>query len=76
VEHEERLEERVQEIRGDADRADQQGDEMEQRGDELEKKVENVRDEFQRKQRAEDVPGAQEPNPRVDDDDSAADDES
>jgi len=63
VEHEERLEERVREIRGDADRAENQGDEMEQRGDDLEKQVDNVREEFQRKQQSEEVPGAQEPDP-------------
>lgn len=66
VEHEERLEERVQEIRSDADRAENQGDQMEQRRDELDQQVGNVREEFKRKQQSEDVPGAQEPAPEAD----------
>jgi hypothetical protein len=35
---------------------------MEQRSDELGKKVDNVREEFRRKQQADDVPGAQAPD--------------
>jgi TolA-binding protein len=62
VEHVERQEEREQELRAVADQLDERGDQMEERGDELGRKVENVREEFRRKQQAEDVPGAQEPN--------------
>ena len=61
VVHVERQEEREHELRADADKLEQEGDDMQQRSDELEKQVENVREEFQRKQRSDDVPGAQEP---------------
>jgi hypothetical protein len=62
VEHVERQEEREQELRDDADRLEQQGDEMQQRGEELEGQIGDVREEFERKQQSEDVPGALEPD--------------
>jgi hypothetical protein len=62
VEHVERQEEREQELRDDANQLEQEGDRMEGRSDDLGKKVENVREEFRRRQQSEDVPGAQEPD--------------
>jgi hypothetical protein len=62
VEHVERQDEREREVRAVADQLEERGDEMGERSDELEHQVENVREEFRRKQQSEDVPGAQEPN--------------
>lgn len=61
VEHEERQEEREQEIKGDADELERQGDELEERGDELEKRVERVREEFEDRKRSGDLPGGESP---------------
>lgn len=60
VEHLERQEERENEIKSDVDDLEQGGDELERRGEELDQKIGETRDEFENKQRAEDVPGAQE----------------
>lgn len=59
MEHVERQEEREAELRADADELEQQGDELEQRGEQLGQQIDDVREEFERKQSAEDVPGAQ-----------------
>jgi chaperonin cofactor prefoldin len=61
VEHVQRQDEREQEIRGDVDQLEERGDELEERAEELDDKIDATREEFQRKQQAEDVPGAQEP---------------
>jgi hypothetical protein len=61
VEHVERQDEREQELRADADKLDEQGDALEERGQQLEQRVGEVRDEWEGRQRSEDVPGAQEP---------------
>jgi hypothetical protein len=61
VEHVERQEQREREIRDEADGLERAGDEMQQRGEEVDRQIGEVREEWQGKQRSEDVPGAQEP---------------
>ena len=58
-EHVERQEERESEIKASADELDQQGDRLEERGDEVEQQIGETREEWEQKQNAEDVPGAQ-----------------
>ena len=60
MEHVERQEERESEIKASADELDQQGDQLEQSGEELDQQISDTRDEWEQKQRSEDVPGAQE----------------
>ena len=60
MEHVERQQERESELRADADKLEQQGDQLEERGDELDQQIDDVREDFERKKDAEDVPGAQE----------------
>jgi hypothetical protein len=59
VEDVERREER--ELRDDADRLERTADELEERTDDLQREIDDAREDFERKQHAEDVPGAQEP---------------
>jgi chromosome segregation ATPase len=59
VEHHRQQDEREAELRSDVDELDEQGDALEQRGEEFERKVGEVREEWERKQDAGDVPGAQ-----------------
>lgn len=61
MEHHERQHEREAELRSDADELDEQGEALEQRGEELEQKVGEAREDWERKQDAGDVPGAQKP---------------
>lgn len=61
MEHVERQEEREGEIRDSVDELERRGDELEQHGDDVEQQIGSVRQEWESKQRAEDVPGAQEP---------------
>ena len=62
MEHVDRQEDREREIEAVTDQLEDRGDQMEQRSDDLGRKVENVREEFKRKQQADDVPGAQKPD--------------
>jgi len=47
-------------LRADADKLEQHGDQLEERGEELDQQIDDVREDFERKKDAEDVPGAQE----------------
>jgi hypothetical protein len=55
-EHAERQE---QEIKGDLDELDQQGEQLEERGEELEEHVDDLREDWDRKAGSPEAPGAQ-----------------
>ena len=76
-EHVERQEERENEIKASVEELDQQGDQLEERGNEVEQQIGETREEWEQKQNAEDVPGAQPETelPGDDDDGEAGDDE-
>jgi hypothetical protein len=59
VEHDERQEEREQEIKRHSDELERQGDELEERGNELEQRIDDARDEFEDKKRSGELPGGQ-----------------
>lgn len=61
VEHVERQNEREDEIAGDVEQLEHQGDELEEHGEDLDKQIDETREEWQRKQQSQDVPGAQPP---------------
>jgi hypothetical protein len=61
VEHVERQEERERDIAADADELEGTADEMEQHGEQLEEQIGELREDWENKQRSEEVPGAQEP---------------
>jgi hypothetical protein len=61
VEHLERQEEREREIGRQTDELDEQGERMDKGTDELQQRVDDVREDFERKRQSEDVPGAQPP---------------
>jgi hypothetical protein len=61
VEHVERQDDREQAIREELDEREQDGDRMDERTDELQSNVDQAREDFRSKQKAEDVPGAQPP---------------
>jgi hypothetical protein len=53
--------EQEEEIRADADRLEEQGERMQEGTEELQKHVDDAREDFEAKQRSDDVPGAQPP---------------
>jgi chromosome segregation ATPase len=59
VEHVERQNKREQEIKGDLDELEQQGDRMDERANELEKEVDDAREDLERKQQSPEAPGLQ-----------------
>lgn len=61
VEHVERQNEREDEIAGQVEQLDEQGDELEGRSEDLGEQIDETREEWQTKQRSDDVPGAQPP---------------
>jgi hypothetical protein len=84
MENVKRQDEREDELRADADELEEQGDELEESREKLGQQVEAVREEFDRKKQASDVPGAQaeshegsdaDPRPGTSENAGAADDE-
>jgi hypothetical protein len=59
VEHVERQEERENQLRSDMDELDQTGDQLEQERERVDEQIGETREEWERKQNSEDVPGAQ-----------------
>ncbi|HYZ29648.1 MAG TPA: hypothetical protein VE570_11360 [Thermoleophilaceae bacterium] len=62
MENVERQDERERELRADVDELEQQGDELEERGERLDEQIDDVREEFERKKRSSETPGAQDPD--------------
>jgi hypothetical protein len=58
VEHVERQNEREAELKAEVDELEQKGDELEERGEQLDQQIGETREEFERKQRSPEVPGA------------------
>ena len=74
MEHVERQDERENELRGDVEELEDQGDKLEEHGEKLDQKVDAVRGEIQRRKQSSDVPGLQEedeaaPQPEPEEDD-------
>ena len=88
MEHVERQDEREQELRSEVDDLERQGDELEDQGEGLEQRIDETREDFERKKRSADAPGIQgestltesqesdvDPRPGTSENPGAADDE-